>query len=93
MLKCRSVCVSGGLFGENDEHPNVENAFRYAVYRINHDRQILPDTRLLYDIQHVPTEDGFRASKKGTALCSDENFLFIGSREPCAVIAGPHKIM
>ena len=55
----------GGLFGEGDEHRSVENAFRYAVYRINHDRQLLPDTKLGYDIQHLPTNDGFKASKKG----------------------------
>ena len=62
------VDVAGGLFGEGDEHRSVENAFRYAVYRINHDRQLLPNTRLGYDIQHVPINDGFRASKKGKGV-------------------------
>ena len=69
------VHVAGGLFGEGDEHRSVENAFRYAVYRINHDRQLLPDTRLGYDIQHVPVHDGFRASKKGRAVWSS---FFVG---------------
>ncbi|ESO92173.1 hypothetical protein LOTGIDRAFT_121144, partial [Lottia gigantea] len=54
----------GGLFGEGDEDLRVANAFRYAVYRVNHERDLLPQTRLVYDIQNLPVNDGFRASKK-----------------------------
>lgn len=54
----------GGLFGENDEDPSVENTFKYALYRLNHDRTILEKTKVIYDIQRVPPHDGFLASKK-----------------------------
>lgn len=40
-------------------------AFKYAVYRINKDKTILPKTTLVYDIQYVPRDDSFRTSKKG----------------------------
>lgn len=59
--------ISGGLFGE-EEDPSVENAFKYAVYRINHERHILGKTKLTYDIQRLPVRDSFRASKKGEKL-------------------------
>lgn len=40
-------------------------AFRYAVYKINKDKIILPKTTLVYDVQYVPKDDSFHASKKG----------------------------
>lgn len=40
-------------------------AFKYAVYKINKDRTILPRTKVVYDIQYVPKDDSFHASKKG----------------------------
>ncbi|CAG5135910.1 unnamed protein product, partial [Candidula unifasciata] len=53
-----------GLFGDGDEFSSIENAFRYAVYRINHDRELLANSRLTYDIQSLPVSDGFAASRK-----------------------------
>ncbi|GLG95606.1 Glutamate receptor, ionotropic kainate 1, partial [Gryllus bimaculatus] len=40
-------------------------AFKYAVYRINKERLLLPNTTLVYDVQYVPRDDSFRAAKKG----------------------------
>ena len=40
-------------------------AFKYAVYRLNRERTVLPNTTLVYDIQYVPRDDSFRTSKKG----------------------------
>lgn len=60
--------VAGVLFGEGEEHESIENAFRYAVYRINHDKDLLKDVRLAYDFQHVPSNDSFLASRKGERL-------------------------
>ena len=39
-----------GHINENDEY-EAEIAFRYAVKRINKDRNILPNTTLIYDIE------------------------------------------
>ena len=46
----------------------MELAFKYAVYRLNRERTVLPNTTLVYDIQHVPKEDSFRTSKKGKMI-------------------------
>lgn len=51
-------------------------AFKYAVYRINKDKTILPKTTLVYDIQYVPRDDSFRTSKKGKKkanFCASRN--------------------
>ncbi|CAH1800080.1 unnamed protein product [Owenia fusiformis] len=53
----------GGLFGYGED-PSIESAFRYAIYKINHDRNLLPDTKIAYDIQHLPTFNSFKAAKK-----------------------------
>jgi len=42
----------------------AELAFKYAVYRINKDRTLLPQSTLVYDIQYVPKKDSFRITKK-----------------------------
>ena len=56
---------SGALFTEEEKDSQVELAFKYAVYRINKDRNLLPNTTLIYDIQYIPAEDSFHATKKG----------------------------
>ena len=53
------------MFTEDQRESPTELAFKYAVYRINKDHSILPNTTLVYDIQYVPREDSFHASKKG----------------------------
>ncbi len=43
--------ISGAIFTEDQKDSQTELAFKYAVYRINRDRHILPNTTLIYDIQ------------------------------------------
>lgn len=59
---------TGALFTDNEKDSQTELAFKYAVYRINKDRNLLPDLTLIYDIQYVPRDDSFHASKKGKEL-------------------------
>ena len=42
-----------------------EIAFRYAVDRVNLDRDILPRSRLTAQIERIPQQDSFYASKQG----------------------------
>lgn len=67
-----SVCFTnlfsvfaGAIFTEDQKDSPMELAFKYAVYRINKDKNMLPKTTLVYDIQYVPKDDSFRTSKKG----------------------------
>lgn len=60
--------VSGAIFTQEDKDSTTEVAFKYAVYRINKDKAILPNTTLVYDIEYVSPQDSFKASKKGMAL-------------------------
>lgn len=55
--------MGGGGAGNQDEVES-EVAFRLAVQRINRDRNILPKTTLVYDIQYVAADDSFHAAKK-----------------------------
>lgn len=41
----------GAIFSEDQKDSSIELAFKYAVYKINKDRSILPKTTLVYDIQ------------------------------------------
>jgi ionotropic kainate glutamate receptor 2 len=59
------VLFTGAIFTEDQKDSSAELAFKYAVYRINKDKHILPRTTLVYDIQYVPRDDSFHASKKG----------------------------
>ena len=47
--------LSGGLFDQGSD-PALESIFRYVILRLNQDTSILPDTKILYDIQHLPQE-------------------------------------
>ncbi|KAJ8869389.1 hypothetical protein PR048_030965 [Dryococelus australis] len=53
------------IFTEDQKDSSTELAFKYAVYRINKDKHLLAKTTLVYDIQYVPKDDSFHASKKG----------------------------
>ena len=46
-----------------------EVAFRYAVDRVNANRKILPETRLTAQIERIPPQDSFYASKQGKFQC------------------------
>ena len=60
--------LSGALFTKEEKDSQTELAFKYAVYRVNRDPSILPNTTLVYDIQYVPHDDSFHASKKGKQI-------------------------
>ena len=59
------LCLSGGLFGD-EESATTQNAFKYAIYRINHEPDLLGGTSFEYDIRPVHNGDQFRASKDST---------------------------
>ena len=42
-----------------------EMAFRYAVDRVNSDRDVLAKTRLTAQIERIPPQDSFYAAKQG----------------------------
>uniref|UniRef100_A0A1B6DJB2 Glutamate receptor ionotropic, kainate 2 n=1 Tax=Clastoptera arizonana TaxID=38151 RepID=A0A1B6DJB2_9HEMI len=54
----------GAIFTQDQKESSTELAFKYAVYKINKDKHLLPKTTLIYDIQYVPRDDSFHASKK-----------------------------
>lgn len=61
-----TFCVSAAaIFTDEQRDGAAELAFKYAVYRINKDKSILPASTLIYDIQYVPQDDSFRTTKKG----------------------------
>ncbi|PBC33119.1 Glutamate receptor, ionotropic kainate [Apis cerana cerana] len=60
----RRALVLGAIFTHDQKDSSTELAFKYAVYKINKERLILPKTTLEYDIQYVPKDDSFHASKK-----------------------------
>ncbi|XP_053978312.1 glutamate receptor ionotropic, kainate 2-like isoform X5 [Hylaeus volcanicus] len=59
-----SVVKIGAIFTHDQKDSSTELAFKYAVYKINKNKLILPKTTLEYDIQYVPKDDSFHASKK-----------------------------
>lgn len=50
-LTPQSVCISGAIFTEEQKDSQTELAFKYAVYRINRDKNLLPNHTLIYNIQ------------------------------------------
>lgn len=54
---------TGGLFDMTDTVQEI--AFRYAVDRVNVNRDILPRSRLTAQIERIPQQDSFYASKQG----------------------------
>ncbi|XP_022915866.1 glutamate receptor ionotropic, kainate 2 isoform X2 [Onthophagus taurus] len=77
----------GAIFTEDQKDSSVELAFKYAVYRINKDRAILPNTTLVYDIQYVPRDDSFRTSKKACRQMEYGVQAIFGPSDP---VLGPH---
>ncbi|CAD6226416.1 GSCOCG00005812001-RA-CDS [Cotesia congregata] len=68
------IFVLGAIFTDDQKDSPSELAFKYAIYRINKDKSLLPNTTLVYDIQYVPKDDSFRTSKKG--VTKKNVFLF-----------------
>lgn len=60
------LLVAGGLFDMTDTVQEI--AFRYAVDRVNSDRDVLPRSRLTAQIERIPQQDSFYASKQGSQL-------------------------
>jgi hypothetical protein len=58
-----SSLFSGGLFDLAESKQEV--AFRYAVDRVNSNRKILPDSSLSAQLEKIPPQDSFHASKRG----------------------------
>ncbi|XP_016944011.2 glutamate receptor ionotropic, kainate 2 isoform X5 [Drosophila suzukii] len=54
----------GAIFTEDERESSIESAFKYAIYRINKEKNLLPNTQLVYDIEYVPRDDSFRTTKK-----------------------------
>jgi hypothetical protein len=67
---------AGAIFTEDQKDSSTELAFKYAVFRINKDKTLLPKTTLVYDIQYVPKDDSFHASKKGRRA-TRRDFAFV----------------
>ena len=53
----------GGLFEEANSMEEI--AFKYAVDHINRNRELLPACRVMAQIERIPTDDSFYASKRG----------------------------
>nr|QGW50273.1 gustatory receptor 18 [Chouioia cunea] len=77
----------GAIFTLDQANSSTELAFKYAVHKINKDRLILPDTTLVYDIQYVPKDDSFHASKKA---CQQVKFGVQAIFGPSDPILGQH---
>ncbi|XP_068222545.1 glutamate receptor ionotropic, kainate 2-like [Palaemon carinicauda] len=63
-LALPAVIRIGAIFTDDQRDSATELAFKYAVYRINNDKVILPNTTLVFDIQYVPRDDSFHTAKK-----------------------------
>ncbi|XP_015110641.1 glutamate receptor ionotropic, kainate 2 [Diachasma alloeum] len=77
----------GAIFTHDQKDSSTELAFKYAVYKINKDKVILPKTNLVYDIQYVPKDDSFHASKKA---CQQVKFGVQAVFGPSDPILGQH---
>lgn len=67
----------------------MELAFKYAVYKINKDRNLLQHTTLVYDIQYCPKDDSFRTSKKVCKQIQSDNGVQV-IFGPNDNVLGPH---
>uniref|UniRef100_A0AAN0LHJ5 Glutamate receptor ionotropic kainate 2 n=1 Tax=Polyphagotarsonemus latus TaxID=1204166 RepID=A0AAN0LHJ5_9ACAR len=79
---CNQLIRIGALFTEEEKDSQLELAFKYAVYRINNDRQILPNVTLIYDIQYIPPVDSFHASKKACLQIATGVIAIFGPKDP-----------
>nr|AZQ24985.1 ionotropic receptor [Aphidius gifuensis] len=77
----------GAIFTHDQKDSSTELAFKYAVYKINKEKVILPKTNLVYDIQYVPRDDSFHASKKA---CQQVKFGVQAVFGPSDSILGQH---
>ncbi|XP_067008296.2 glutamate receptor ionotropic, kainate 2 [Anabrus simplex] len=76
------VVKIGAIFTQDQKDSSTELAFKYAVYRINKDKHLLPNTNLVYDIKYVPRDDSFHASKKACQQVQDGVQAVFGPSDP-----------
>nr|QHN69190.1 ionotropic receptor 9 [Sirex nitobei] len=81
------VVKIGAIFTHDQKNSSTELAFKYAVYKINKEKIILPKTTLAYDIKYVPKDDSFHASKKA---CQQVKFGVQAVFGPSDPILGQH---
>ncbi|XP_044251335.1 glutamate receptor ionotropic, kainate 2 isoform X3 [Drosophila takahashii] len=62
--ECLATRNTRAIFTEDERESSIESAFKYAIYRINKEKNLLPNTQLVYDIEYVPRDDSFRTTKK-----------------------------
>ncbi|XP_023247067.1 glutamate receptor ionotropic, kainate 2 [Copidosoma floridanum] len=77
----------GAIFTEDQKDTPSELAFKYAVYKINKEKVLLPNTTMVYDIQYVPRDDSFRTSKKA---CKQLSRSVQGIFGPADSLLGAH---
>ena len=63
------ILFAGGLFDVQESKQEV--AFRYAVERVNSNRKILSKSLLSAQIEKIPPQDSFHASKRGKHFTVD----------------------
>ncbi|XP_015787527.1 glutamate receptor ionotropic, kainate 2-like [Tetranychus urticae] len=76
------VVKIGALFTEDEKNGLTELAFKYGVYRVNKDRNLLFNTTLIYDIQYVSKDDSFHASKKACYQVGSGVSAIFGPQNP-----------
>ncbi|KAI1298706.1 Glutamate receptor ionotropic, kainate 2 [Halotydeus destructor] len=77
-----NIIKIGALFTDDEKDTSTELAFKYAVYRINKDRNLLPNTTLIYDIQYVNRDDSFHAAKKACYQIQTGVIAIFGPTDP-----------
>ncbi|XP_073985733.1 glutamate receptor ionotropic, kainate 2-like isoform X2 [Rhodnius prolixus] len=81
------VIKIGAIFTQDQKESSTELAFKYAVYRINKDKELLPKSTLVYDIQYVSKDDSFHASKKACQQVGEGVQAVFGPSNP---VLGAH---
>nr|XP_024214688.1 glutamate receptor ionotropic, kainate 2-like isoform X1 [Halyomorpha halys] len=76
------VIKIGAIFTHDQKDSGTELAFKYAVHRINKDKNLLPKSTLVYDIQYVSKDDSFHASKKACQQVSEGVQAVFGPSHP-----------
>ena len=79
------LCFAGAIFREDQKDSTSELAFKYAVYKINKEKSILPKTKLVYDIQYVFKDDSFHASKRGILILKSTNWITFQAKLTCSL--------
>ncbi|XP_053623166.1 glutamate receptor ionotropic, kainate 2 [Plodia interpunctella] len=96
------VIKIGAIFTEEGRGGSAELAFKYAVYRINKERSLLPNSTLVYDIQYTAARDSFRTYKKACLQIKSGAVAIFSSAGPllgstlgamCRTLHTPHFVV